>query len=111
LIEARRMAEISEQMYDKLLADFKTRLRTYVEAGEGSEKRLMREAEDMLGYRAQFPETWQKHHEVEGLIAEVIARRQQLRAFTGMSGEKSQDAPGCLIGWLFRRKAGGPWDN
>jgi hypothetical protein len=55
----------------------------------------------VLELRDEFPQVYARHENVEGLMADMLARRQQkkFRADESVTDEK----PGCLLGWLFGR--------
>ena len=63
--------------------------------------RLRRQAEEVLSLREQFPDVYSRYEDVEGLIADVLARQRQKQF---MASDAPKEAPGCLLGWLFRRK-------
>ena len=94
---------LTPQDYDLALRDLQARLDAFLQRGEGSRKVLRREAEDVLALTDQFPEVYARHPEIEGLVAELLAREQQERY---MAFNAPREAPGCLLGWLFRRGKG-----
>ena len=94
---------LTPQDYELALRDLKGKLEAYHQRGEGSRKALRREAEDVLSLSEQFPEVYARHPEIEGLVAELLAREQQAKY---MASDAPREAPGCLLGWLFKgRKA------
>jgi hypothetical protein len=81
------------------LKALKQRLKDYLEKGEGDEQKLMDECEKVVTLRDEFPEVYERHPDLEGLIADMLARRQQKKFRADESVTK--DSPGCLLGWLF----------
>jgi hypothetical protein len=59
----------------------------------------MNECVKVLALRDEYPEVYARHAEIEGLIADMIARRQQKKFRADQS--VTQENPGCLLGWLF----------
>jgi hypothetical protein len=50
---------------------------------------------------SQFRKEYERYPDLEGLVAEMLAREQQQKFMaTDIPGE----APGCLLGWLMRRR-------
>jgi len=47
-----------------------------------------------------FREVFERHGEVEGLVADLLARRQQEKFLA--SQQSGQDSPGCLLGWIMK---------
>jgi hypothetical protein len=92
---------LTPEDYDLALRDLANRLEAYLQRGEGSRKELRRQAEDVLSLSAQFPEVYARHPEVEGLVAELLARQQQEKY---MAFNAPREAPGCMFGWLLRRR-------
>jgi hypothetical protein len=90
--------------YDLALRDLEGKLEAFIQRGEGSRRALRREAEDALSLRDEFPQVYARHPGIEGLVAELLAREQQERY---MSFNAPREAPGCLLGWLVRRRKGG----
>jgi hypothetical protein len=57
----------------------------------------------VLEAAGQFPEVCSRYEDVEGMVAELLARRQQ-RKF--MATDAPKESPGCLLGWLLGRRGG-----
>jgi hypothetical protein len=94
------MSGIEAGLYERLLTDFEARAEAFLERGEGSEAALLREAEELLKQREEYPEVFARHGHVEGLVAEMIARRRQAEVFGAGAAAGAREAPGCLLGWL-----------
>ena len=88
--------------YDLHLQDLRRQLEAFLEAGEGDPKRIQKEAEELLSLREQYAEVYAQYPDIEGLCCELIARRQQMKVM-GV-GQAPGEAPGCLLGWLLRRR-------
>ena len=95
--------EITPEDYELYLRDLREKLKAYLERGAGSTKELRKQAELVLPLAEQFPDIFAKYADVEGMVAEVLARQQQEK-FTAQP--TSAEAPGCLLGWLLKRKDG-----
>ena len=91
---------LTPEDYELALRDLEGKLEAFLQRGEGSRKALRRQAEEMLSLRDQFREVYDRHPGIEGLVAELLAREQQERY---MAFNAPREAPGCLLGWLFRR--------
>jgi hypothetical protein len=87
--------------YELHLKDLREKLSAYLERGEGSLKSLHKEAEAVLALADDFPKIYGRYPEVEGMVAELLAREKQQEVF-GMSAPTQ--APGCVLGWLVGRK-------
>jgi hypothetical protein len=87
--------------YELHLKDLREKLSAYFERGEGSLKSLHKEAEAVLALADDFSEIYGRYPEVEGMVAELLAREKQQEVF-GMS--TPAQAPGCALGWLAGRK-------
>jgi len=83
------------------LRDLEQRLDDYLERGEGKSGELLRLGEELLGMREAYPDVWNRHGRVEGMLADVLARRQRDKVVA--SQEPTEERPGCLIGWLLGR--------
>lgn len=100
----------TEQIYGEELAAFETRLQLFLDEGKGAEKNLLKEAEELLAMRERYPAVFERHAHVEGRVADLIARHDQAEAFGqmqprgGQGGSGDSEAPGCLLGWLFKGK-------
>jgi hypothetical protein len=87
--------------YELVLRDLEGRLEAFLLRGEGSRKELRREAEDALSLAAEFPQVYERHPQLEGLVAELLARQQQEKY---MAFNAPREAPGCMFGWLLGRR-------
>jgi len=90
---------LTPEEFELHLKDLRERLCAHLERGEGEFKRLCKEAEELLALRGEFPDVSARYEDVEGLVAEMLARRKQ-RDF--MASSAPADTPGCLLGWLAR---------
>ncbi len=99
---------LTPQEYELHLKDLRERLRLYLDGGGGDLKQLMKDAEAVLELAEAFPEVLEHHTDVEGLVAELLARRQQAKFGTGRAAPRQ--GPGCLLGWLTSGR-GKPTDN
>ncbi len=91
---------LTPEEYELHLKDLSDRLRTYHEGGGGDIGGLLKDAENVLELRDEFPDVFQRHEQVEGLVAELLARGQQERFRS--QGTTQHEKPGCLLGWLRR---------
>ena len=87
--------------YEAHLRDLEERLRLYLDQGEGSAGELLKDAEHVLELADDYREVFERHPSVEGLVAELLARRRQEQFLPQQSSKRS---PGCALGWLFGRK-------
>jgi hypothetical protein len=95
------LSSLTPQEFELHLKDLRQRLRAYLERGEGSLRGLRKEAEDVLALAPQFPQVYERYPDVEGMVAEMLARQRQEDIFgTG----KPRQAPGCMLAWLLHRK-------
>jgi hypothetical protein len=92
-------ASLTPEDYELALRDLQERLEAFLQRGEGSRKALRREAEDVLSLAEQFPDVYARHPQIEGLVAELLARQQQEKY---MAFNAPREAPGCMFGWLLR---------
>jgi hypothetical protein len=92
-------SHISPQEYELSLKALINRIKTYLESGEGDTDQIIREAQELLEMKDVYPEALRRHRELEGLLGELLARREQER-FRGSSKDE-REAPGCMLGWLF----------
>ena len=92
---------LTPEDYELALRDLEGRLDAFLQSGEGSRKELRRQAEDVLSLAEQFPEVYARHPQVEGLVAELLARQQQEKY---MAFNAPREAPGCMFGWLLGRR-------
>ena len=76
------------------------RIKTYLDTGEGDTNQIIREAEELLEMKDIYPEALRRHREIEGLLGELLARREQERYMS--SQKEKREAPGCLLGWLLK---------
>jgi hypothetical protein len=82
------------------------RLEDLVESGEGNAEKILDEAAELLELgQNHYPDILRGHPEIQGMLGDVLARRQQEKFMTGQQQES--DARGCLLGWLFRKKDAG----
>jgi len=81
------------------LNDLRERLTAFLERGEGKVTELRKGAEQVFALRDEFVEVFERHGDVEGLVAEFLAREKQYQ-FIG--GQEKPEKRGCLLGWLFR---------
>ena len=96
------MPGITRDEYELHLRDLSERLRAHLESGEDKGEELMREAEELLELGPEFPDVLERHGEIEGLVAELLARRQQEKFIATQQPEK--ESSGGLLGWLFGRR-------
>jgi hypothetical protein len=94
-------ATLSPQDYESELKDLRQRLKLYLDSGVGDMKQLLKDAQRVLEMGAEYPEVLGRYRDVEGLVADLLARGQQQKF---LSGQSSGEAPGCLLGWLFRKQ-------
>ena len=100
-----KKASLTPEEYELHLKDLRERLKSQLETGGGDIDALLRDAEHVLELAEEFPEVFARYEVVNGLTAEVLARRQQ-RNFLGAQAPE-RESPGCLLGWLRgRRKRG-----
>ncbi|MHC4787627.1 MAG: hypothetical protein ACYS8K_00245 [Planctomycetota bacterium] len=94
--------QLTPEEFELHLKDLRDRLTAYLERGEGQLQGLHREAEAVLVLADQFPQIYQRYPEVEGMVADMLARERQQEVFgTGAPEQK----PGCALGWMLRRRA------
>jgi len=94
-------SSLTPQEFELHLRDLRDRLHAYLEGGEGSRREVQKLAEEVLSLRDQFPQVYERYPEVEGMVADMLARQRQEDIFgTG----RPREAPGCMLGWLLRRK-------
>ena len=92
---------LTPQEYELHLRDLKERLVAYLERGEGDLEKLHRDAEELLSMMDEFREIYERFPELEGMLAEMLAREKQLQF---MPKAPAADAPGCLLGLLLKRR-------
>lgn len=91
---------LTPQEFELHLNDLREKLVAFLERGEGKLGQLRKEAEQVLTLRDQFPEVYDRHSDVEGLVADMLARERQLQ----VTGDNvAPEPPGCLLSWLLRR--------
>ena len=95
-------SSLTPEEYELHLKDLRERLKLYLERGEGDTRQLLHDTESVLELADEFPEVLKRHEDVQGLAAELLARRQQQK-FVAQSGAP-REAPGCLLGWLLGRR-------
>jgi hypothetical protein len=94
-------SSLTPQEFELHLKDLRDKLRAYLERGEGSPARLRKEAEAVLALAQEFAEVYERYPDVEGMVADLLAREKQSQVFgTG----QAREAPGCALAWLFRRR-------
>ena len=93
-------SSLTPQEFEQHVEELRTHLREYLEQDVGKYRQLRAEAEQVLRLAPDFPEVYEKFPDVEGLVAEMLAREKQ-KDFMA-SQEPDQEAPGCLLGWLAR---------
>ncbi len=92
---------LTPQEFELHLKDLREKLRAHLERGEGSGSQIRRDAEQVLALAHEFPEVYARYPDVEGMVADLLAREQQKQIFgTG----QPREAPGCALAWLFRRR-------
>ncbi len=89
---------LTPEEFELHLTDLRDKLRAHLERGEGRYSDLRAEAEKVLSLAGEHPEVCARYPEVEGLVADLLARGRQ-REF--MAWGAPAEAPGCLLGWLF----------
>ena len=94
-------AGLTPQDYELHLRDLKERLVAYLERGEGDLKKLHRDAEELLSMVDEFAEVYARFPELEGMLAEMLAKEKQLQF---MPEAPAADAPGCLLGLLLQQR-------
>ena len=94
--------DLTPQEYELYLKDLAERLRDFLERSEGRPDRLKQDAEDLLGLADAHPDVFARHSDVEGLVAEMLARVEQTKFRS--AGTASREAPGCMFGWLLGRR-------
>lgn len=97
------MAETSltPEDYELEIRQLKRDLKAYLERGEGDRKELRRKAEQVLKLSDEFPRVYADHSDLEGMVADLLAREEQEKF---LSTEAPRESPGCLLGWLWGRK-------
>jgi len=95
--------QLTPDEYDLHLRDLRERLCAFLERGEGNLPRLRRDAENVLALTDEFPDVWGRYGDVEGLVAEMLARQEQLKY---MASAPKSEAPGCLVGWVMGSRKG-----
>ena len=93
---------LSPQGFELHMRDLRSKLSAYFERGEGSARQLLKEAENVFALAPQFPEVFARFPEVEGMVADLLARQRQEDVFGSGPARGRPNAPGCMLGWLFR---------
>lgn len=92
---------LTPKEYELHLQDLRDRARAFLASGEGNIKQLLHDAESVLELGEEFPDVLERYGEVPGLVAGLLARRQQREVMgTPAAGRESA---GCLLGWLKGR--------
>lgn len=94
-------APLTPEEYEAHLKDLKERLELHFNSGEGKIADLLKDAERVLECAGDYPEVFARYQQVEGLVAEMLARRRQDQ-FLQQQGDVAKP-PGCLLGWLAPR--------
>ena len=97
-----RNSSLTPQEYESHLEDLRHRLRAYLERGEGAPRQLLHDAESVLELADEFPEILKRNEDVQGLVAELLARWQQEKFLAHPCAPR--ETPGCLLGWLLASK-------
>ena len=95
-------SSLTREEFEQHLVDLAARLREHLDGSGESPKQLLRDAEHVFELADEFPDVMARHEDVEGLVAALLARRQQEKFAAGAS--KSSEPPGCLLGLLLRRR-------
>jgi len=94
---------LTPEEYEMDLRDLRDRLLAFLERGEGRLGQLKADAEKVLVLAQDFPDVYERYRDVEGMVAEMLARAEQRRY---MGTDSRKEAPGCLLGWLFKGRKG-----
>jgi hypothetical protein len=92
---------LTPEEYELHLQDLAQRLREFADTGQGDSSKLMREAEELFELSEDYPEVFHRHEDLQGLVAALLARKQQEKYRAGFEEREKRRAPGCLLGWLF----------
>lgn len=95
---------ISPREYEMSIEALIDRIEIYLDTGEGDSQQIIREAEELLELKDVYPEAINRHPELQGLLGELLARKQQERFRANRKEGEEREAPGCLLGWLFSGK-------
>ena len=90
---------LSPEEYELHLKDLSQRLEAFLHGNGGDAGRLLNLAEELIGMSDSFPEIYEKHRQIEGLIGETFARRKQQQFLSNAASNRTER--GCLLGWLF----------
>jgi len=102
--QAMGAAPLTPQEYELHLKDLRQRLIEHLEgAGGENPDRLLKDAERVLELAETFPDVFRRHRDVEGLVADLLARREQQRFLAAQQPSQARQS-GCLLGWLPWRK-------
>lgn len=93
---------VTPEEYELHLKQLREELRAHLERGQGKAAALLRQAEHVLKLRDEFADIYARYPDIEGMVAEMLARRQQKKF---MASPRSDTSPGCLLGWLLGRKS------
>ena len=97
--------ELTPQEFELHVRDLRERAKAYLEGGAGDRRALLKDAEHVLELAASYAEVMERYPDVEGMVAEMLARDQQAKFLSGGSA-RGRESPGCLLGWLFGRGKG-----
>ncbi|MFP4175942.1 MAG: hypothetical protein ACOC2T_01345 [Planctomycetota bacterium] len=92
---------VSRQEYSQYLDMLIDRMEQYLDSDEGSREQLMREARELLELKDVYPDVYDNHRKIEGLVGDMMARKHQERFIEQGGKEQEGQSPGCLIGWLM----------
>jgi hypothetical protein len=95
---------LTPEDYELHLKDLRRKLTDFVERGEGDVRALHKEAEAVLALADEFADVYERYPEVEGMVADLLARERQMDVFG--AGGQEEEAPGCLLGWLIKGRRG-----
>jgi hypothetical protein len=94
-------SSLTPEEFELHVQDLRQRLQAFLERGEGSLPRLRKDAEEVYLLRSDYAEVFDRHPDLDGLVGEMLARREQRRFVA--PGARTE-SPGCLLGWLVRRR-------
>ena len=92
-------AALTEEEYEAHLRDLAERIRAHLERGEGDRDRLLNDCEKVLELADDYPAAVQRHPEIEGLVGELLAKRQQDKFMRGVGGQQQHAG---ILSWFSR---------